>query len=147
MLTWIITAPVLLLIGRGGLQAAMATRAGGAYLARNVAIVGAGNEGQRLIARLREEQDKSVVICGIFDDRYSIPEIMTHLKSRRRTTLAAAPNSETCRKPQLQLLLAEDSRRRPPCPCAAASCEEPTDRRRLLREVGKSASTYLCQFA
>jgi hypothetical protein len=50
----------------------------GAYLARNVAIVGAGNEGQR-----REEQDKSVVICGVFDDRYSIPGIMTHLKSRR----------------------------------------------------------------
>ena len=71
MLTWIITAPVLLLIGRSGLQAAMATRAGGAYLARNVAIVGAGNEGQRLIARLREEQDKSVVIRGVFDDRKS----------------------------------------------------------------------------
>jgi Undecaprenyl-phosphate glucose phosphotransferase len=71
MLTWIITAPVLLVIGRSGLHAALATRAGGGYLARNVAIVGAGYEGQRLIARLLAGQDKSVVIRGVFDDRKS----------------------------------------------------------------------------
>jgi hypothetical protein len=68
---WIICTPMLLLIGRCLFHTAMATRAGGSYLARNIAIVGAGTEGQRLIARLREEQDKSVAICGVFDDRKS----------------------------------------------------------------------------
>lgn len=69
--TWIISAPMLLLIGRCLFHAATVTRAAGTYLARNVAIVGAGNEGQRLIARLQEERDKSVVIRGVFDDRKS----------------------------------------------------------------------------
>jgi Undecaprenyl-phosphate glucose phosphotransferase len=71
VLTWIITAPVLLLTGRSVFHAAMATRTGGGYLARNVAIIGAGNEGQRLIARLLAGQDGSVVIRGVFDDRKS----------------------------------------------------------------------------
>jgi len=60
-IAWIITAPVLLLTGRGLLHAAMATQAGGSYLARNVAIIGAGKEGERLIASLQEGQDKSVL--------------------------------------------------------------------------------------
>ena len=68
-LVWIIAAPLLLLAGRCLLHAAVATRTGAGYLARNIAIVGAGNEGQRLIARLREEQENSVVIRGVFDDR------------------------------------------------------------------------------
>src|ERR1700719_2574570 len=46
-------------------------RAPGGYLARNIAIVGAGDEGQRLIAKLRDGRDKSVVILGVFDDRKS----------------------------------------------------------------------------
>src|ERR1700726_3331315 len=71
VLAWIITAPVLLLIGRSLLRAATDTRAPGGYLARNIAIIGAGDEGQRLIARLRDGQDKSVVIVGVFDDRKS----------------------------------------------------------------------------
>jgi hypothetical protein len=70
-LAWIITAPVLLLTVRCLLHAAVTTRAGGGYFARNIAIIGAGNEGERLIARLQEEQDKSVVISGVFDDRRS----------------------------------------------------------------------------
>jgi polysaccharide biosynthesis protein PslA len=68
---WVIATPILLLIGRCLLHAAMVTRAGGSYLARNIAIVGAGTEGQRLIARLQEEQDRTVVIRGVFDDRKS----------------------------------------------------------------------------
>jgi Undecaprenyl-phosphate glucose phosphotransferase len=68
---WITATPVLLLIGRCLLYAVITTRLVGSYLARNIAIVGAGTEGQRLIARLREEQDKSIVICGVFDDRKS----------------------------------------------------------------------------
>jgi Undecaprenyl-phosphate glucose phosphotransferase len=68
---WIIGAPILLLIGRCVVYAGTATRTGRSYLARNVAIIGAGTQGQRLIARLREEQDKNVVIRGVFDDRKS----------------------------------------------------------------------------
>src|SRR5437588_1353658 len=71
VLAWIITTPVLLLIGRSLLHSAAATWAPSGYLARRIAIVGAGNEGQRLIARLRDGQDKSVVILGVFDDRKS----------------------------------------------------------------------------
>jgi Undecaprenyl-phosphate glucose phosphotransferase len=70
-LAWILVAPILLITERCILHAAMATRAGADYLARKIAIVGAGDEGQRLIRRLREEQDKSVVIRGVFDDRKS----------------------------------------------------------------------------
>jgi Undecaprenyl-phosphate glucose phosphotransferase len=70
-MVWVIGTPMLLFIGRCLFRTAMATRAGGSYLARNIAIVGAGTEGQRLIARLREEQDKSVIIRGVFDDRKS----------------------------------------------------------------------------
>jgi Undecaprenyl-phosphate glucose phosphotransferase len=68
---WIIATPALLLIGRCLLHAVMTTRTAGSYLARNIAIIGAGTEGQRLVARLRGDQDKSVVICGVFDDRKS----------------------------------------------------------------------------
>jgi Undecaprenyl-phosphate glucose phosphotransferase len=85
-LAWIITAPVLLLTARCLLHAAVATRAGSGYLARNVAIVGAGNEGERLIARLQEEQDKSVVIRGVFDDRKSrLPGLVCGLSVRGTT--------------------------------------------------------------
>jgi hypothetical protein len=59
---WIIGTSMLLLIGRSLVHIAFATRAGGSYLARNIG----GSEGQRLIARLREEQDKSVIIRGVF---------------------------------------------------------------------------------
>jgi Undecaprenyl-phosphate glucose phosphotransferase len=71
ILSWIIAVPVLLLIGRGILHAVVATGAGGASLARNVAIIGAGDEGKRLIAKLRAAQDKTVTIQGVFDDRKS----------------------------------------------------------------------------
>lgn len=70
-LVWIVGAPLLLLIGRYLVHISMVAPAASSYLARNVAIVGAGDEGQRLIARLQERQDKSVIIRGIFDDRKS----------------------------------------------------------------------------
>jgi Undecaprenyl-phosphate glucose phosphotransferase len=85
-LAWIIAVPVLLLTARCLIHAAAATRAGRGYLVRNVAIVGAGNEGERLIARLREEQDKSVVIRGVFDDRKSrLPGLVCGLPVRGTT--------------------------------------------------------------
>jgi Undecaprenyl-phosphate glucose phosphotransferase len=67
---WMMTAPVLLLIGRSFVHAGMGTRAGG-YLVRHIAIVGAGDEGRRLITRLRHEQDQSIAIIGVYDDRRS----------------------------------------------------------------------------
>jgi Undecaprenyl-phosphate glucose phosphotransferase len=66
---WIISTPILLVMGRCLFHTAMVTRAERGYLARNIAIVGAGTEGQRLIEGLRE--DKSVIIRGVFDDRKS----------------------------------------------------------------------------
>jgi Undecaprenyl-phosphate glucose phosphotransferase len=45
------------------------------HLARNIVIVGAGDEGQQLVAKLQRSQDKSIAIRGIFDDRKSrIPQ-------------------------------------------------------------------------
>jgi Undecaprenyl-phosphate glucose phosphotransferase len=70
-MAWILATPILIITERFILHAAMATQAGSGYLARKIAIVGAGDEGRRLITSLREEQDKSVVIRGVFDDRKS----------------------------------------------------------------------------
>jgi Undecaprenyl-phosphate glucose phosphotransferase len=85
VLSWIIVAPSLLLIGRCLLHTAT-TRAGGSYLARSVAVVGAGDEGQRLIAKLQGEEDKSIVIRGVFDDRKSrLPGSVCGLKVRGTT--------------------------------------------------------------
>jgi Undecaprenyl-phosphate glucose phosphotransferase len=70
MLSWMITVPVLVLIARGILHALIATAGqAGSSFARSVAIIGAGDEGQRLVAKIRTAQDKSVTIRGVFDDR------------------------------------------------------------------------------
>jgi Undecaprenyl-phosphate glucose phosphotransferase len=70
MLSWIITVPILVLIARGILRALIATAGqAGSTFARSVAIIGAGVEGQRLVAKIRTAQDKSVTIRGVFDDR------------------------------------------------------------------------------
>ncbi len=70
-LTWFVATPLLLLTARYLLHTAIATPAGASYFARNIAILGAGDEGQRLIAKLRKGQDRSIVIRGVFDDRKS----------------------------------------------------------------------------
>jgi Undecaprenyl-phosphate glucose phosphotransferase len=67
----IITAVCLLSAGRGILHFALVPWVRDGSLARKIAIVGAGNEGQRLIAKLRESRDPSFAICGVFDDRKS----------------------------------------------------------------------------
>ncbi len=69
--TWFIVAPLALLACRCVIQATLTTRPAGNSLARSVVIVGAGNEGQRLIAKLRANRDKSIVLRGVFDDRKS----------------------------------------------------------------------------
>jgi len=71
VLSWIIAVPVLLLIGRSVLHAVLTAGVRGGSLARNVAIIGAGEEGQRLIERFQAGQDKTVIIRGVFDDRMS----------------------------------------------------------------------------
>jgi Undecaprenyl-phosphate glucose phosphotransferase len=70
-LAWIIATPLLLLVGRHLIHAAIVARNGDSYFARNIAVVGAGDEGQRLIEKLQRGRDKSVVVRGIFDDRKS----------------------------------------------------------------------------
>jgi len=70
-LAWFIATPGLLLATRGILHCVVNRWVHGGPLARNLVIVGAGNEGQRLIAKLRELRDGSVTIRGIFDDRKS----------------------------------------------------------------------------
>ena len=80
-LAWIIAAPALILIGRGILHYAIISWVRDGYFARNVVIVGAGNEGQRLIAKLQTSEDKSIAIRGVFDDRKSrLPNSVRGLK-------------------------------------------------------------------
>ena len=75
VLVWIVATPGLLLSGRSILHFALTLWLQDGYFARNVVIVGAGTEGQRLIAKLYARQDKSIVVRGVFDDRESgIPD-------------------------------------------------------------------------
>ena len=67
----IITAACLLSTGRSILHLLLARWVRIGSLARKIAIVGAGNEGQRLIAKLQQSQDPSFAVCGVFDDRKS----------------------------------------------------------------------------
>jgi Undecaprenyl-phosphate glucose phosphotransferase len=68
---WIFATVSLLIIERRALHAMLASQAVGAYLARKIAIVGAGSEGRRLITRLQQQKDERVIIRGVFDDRKS----------------------------------------------------------------------------
>jgi Undecaprenyl-phosphate glucose phosphotransferase len=68
-LAWLILAPTLFLIGRGVLYFIATRWVQDGRLARNIVIVGAGNEGQRLITKLSVSHDKSIAFCGVYDDR------------------------------------------------------------------------------
>ncbi len=68
---WILTALAFILIERGIVRLAVARWVGQGYLARNVVIVGAGEPGKLLIAKLQRSPDKSIAIRGVFDDRKS----------------------------------------------------------------------------
>ena len=68
-LAWFTCVPALLLAVRGILCRAVTRGVHTGCLARNIVVIGAGNQGQRLIAKLRESQDKSIAVRGIFDDR------------------------------------------------------------------------------
>jgi Undecaprenyl-phosphate glucose phosphotransferase len=68
---WFAAAPALLSTARGVLHLAVTRWVEGGQLVRNIVVVGAGNEGQRLIKKLLEQRDKSIAIRGVFDDRMS----------------------------------------------------------------------------
>jgi Undecaprenyl-phosphate glucose phosphotransferase len=71
---WIVTTLAFLLIERGIVRGAIAQCARHGYLGRNVVIVGAGEQGERLIAKL---QKSGVTIRGVFDDRISrVPDAL-----------------------------------------------------------------------
>ena len=72
-LSWVVTALGLLLVERRILQLAIARWQRQGHLVRNLVIVGAGDPGQRFVAKLQNLQDKSIAIRGIFDDRASRP--------------------------------------------------------------------------
>ena len=73
VVVWIITPLVFLLIERRILQLAIRRWVRQGHIARNIVIVGACDEGRRLIAKLEASQDKSIIVRGVFDDRKSLP--------------------------------------------------------------------------
>jgi Undecaprenyl-phosphate glucose phosphotransferase len=68
-LAWTPTTLAFLLIVRVIVRFAIGRWVEEGCLARKLVVVGAGEEGERLITRIRRSQDRSIVICGIFDDR------------------------------------------------------------------------------
>jgi Undecaprenyl-phosphate glucose phosphotransferase len=70
-IAWILTTLICFVIQRGILQYAIARWRRRGYLARYVVIVGASDQGEQLIAKLQKLEDKSIAICGVFDDRRS----------------------------------------------------------------------------
>jgi Undecaprenyl-phosphate glucose phosphotransferase len=71
MLAWIVCAIGMQLLGRWLLHISIQSRGAASQFARNIVIFGAGKEGQHLITKLQQSQDKSIIIRGIFDDRKS----------------------------------------------------------------------------
>jgi Undecaprenyl-phosphate glucose phosphotransferase len=69
--SWAITALAFILTERVIVRVAIPRCVREGFLVRNVIIIGAGEEGERLIARLQHSQDKSIAIRGVFDDRIS----------------------------------------------------------------------------
>jgi Undecaprenyl-phosphate glucose phosphotransferase len=74
---WIVTTLAFLLLERGIVSAAIAQSARHGHLARNVVIVGAGEQGERVIEKLQKLQNTGMAIRGIFDDRASrVPDTL-----------------------------------------------------------------------
>lgn len=70
-LLWMIIALAFMLIERAIFRLAIAHWVRQGYLARSVAIIGAGAHSERLIAKLRHSSDERIDIRGIFDDHKS----------------------------------------------------------------------------
>jgi len=71
VLSWMIATPALLIFGRGVLRLLIGRLGRKGYLVRRLAIVGAGEEGERLVGILRGAKDGSIEIVGCFDDRHT----------------------------------------------------------------------------
>lgn len=69
VLSWMIATLALLILGRVLLRLAITRLARMGHLVRRLVVVGAGDDGQRLIANLQRADDASIVIVGCFDDR------------------------------------------------------------------------------
>jgi Undecaprenyl-phosphate glucose phosphotransferase len=70
-IVWILTTPICFFVQRGIVRYAIEQWTRRGYLARYVVIVGASEHCERLITKLQTLQDKSIAICGVFDDRRS----------------------------------------------------------------------------
>jgi len=70
-LTFYIATVTFVYLGRVLSHQALLRWARAGWLTRNVAVVGAGEQGARLVERLRKRQDPWLRIVGIFDDRAS----------------------------------------------------------------------------
>ncbi|HEV2302413.1 MAG TPA: undecaprenyl-phosphate glucose phosphotransferase [Stellaceae bacterium] len=70
-LLWMVSALASLLVARGILRLFILRWARQGYLARNIVVVGAGEPGAQLIAKLQSSPEEGVKICGVFDDRKS----------------------------------------------------------------------------
>jgi polysaccharide biosynthesis protein PslA len=70
-LLWFLATPISLMAARTVQYAVLARWLDVGALARRVVIVGAGDDGQRLVKQLCLHDDKSFIIAGIFDDRRS----------------------------------------------------------------------------
>lgn len=68
-LLWFLATPLILIAARATELTVLGRRLNDGSLARTVAIVGAGDDGERLVAALSRCADKSFAIRGIFDDR------------------------------------------------------------------------------
>lgn len=77
MLSWTAASLGLLLVERTLLYSAIRRWTKRGYLTRNVVIVGAGEEGERLVTKLRAVRGDGLAILGIFDDRRTrIPPVV-----------------------------------------------------------------------
>lgn len=77
-LLWFFTSTIALIATRSVEHTVLTRRMRNGSLARNVVIVGAGEEGQRLVAKLRQRHDLSFRVRGIFDDRRSRRPFQIH---------------------------------------------------------------------
>jgi Undecaprenyl-phosphate glucose phosphotransferase len=68
---WLVIGCSLLLATRGALHMMITRSALAKGLARNIAILGAGDEAHCLINKLHHSRDPRFFICGLFDDRFS----------------------------------------------------------------------------
>jgi Undecaprenyl-phosphate glucose phosphotransferase len=69
--TWALLTASGLMMSRFGLRAVVRHWAAQGRFTRTVAVVGAGEAGEQLIAKLRAESDSEIVVVGVFDDRLS----------------------------------------------------------------------------